>query len=209
MGIRIRLIAAIMAAAMLTAMAGAATAEAARAKSPTPTSSSAKEEDGADKDAVVAKVAASLHVSVRQLVTALDHLKQAIGGGTAKDAAVRAFARELKVTVADAEKALQALSGNGRQKPDPGKDKQPGVPDELVKLLAGELHITADRARQVFTDLDKVKANGEDAVKDPAFIAIAKGLGITPQRLLTALITVKQEAGGVPKEKVPSGSPTK
>jgi hypothetical protein len=208
MGIRIRLIAATVAAATLTAMAGAATASAAQDKATAPASSSAKK-DGADKDAIVTKVAASLHVSVGQLVTALDHLKQAIGSGTAKDAAVRAFATELKVTVADAEKALQALSSDGRQKPNPGKDKQPGVPDELVKLLAAELHISADRARQVFKDLDKVKANGEDVVKDPAFIAIAKGLHITPQRLLAALITVKQKAGGQQKEKIPSGSPAK
>src|SRR4051794_33648634 len=99
MGIRTRLIAATVAGVALAAMAGAATASAAPA-SPT---ASAPGGDTKDKDVVVAKVAASLHVSVRQLVTALDHLKQAVGKGAAKAAAVRTFAKELKVSVADAE----------------------------------------------------------------------------------------------------------
>ncbi len=207
MGIRTRLVAAAVAVATLTVMGGMAAASA----SPTTSAPSGdKKKEGVDKDAVVAKVAASLHVSVRQLVAALDHLKQAVGNGTAKAEAVAAFARELKVSGAQAEKALRELSSDGKQKQKPGKDKQPGVPDEVVKLLAAELHISADRAGQVFKDLDNVKANGDDVVKDPAFIAIAKGLGITPQRLLAALVAVKQKVvGDKPKEKVPSGSPTK
>jgi hypothetical protein len=206
MGIRTRLIAAAMAVATVTAMAGAAVASAA------PVSPTSSAPSGDKKgDAVVAKVAASLHVSVDQLVTALDHLKRAVGNGTDKTAALAAFAKELNVSVADAEKALRALSSSGgKEKPKPGKDK--GVPEEAVKLLASELHISGNAARQVFQDLDKVKANGEDVVRDPAFIAIAKGLHITPQQLLEALITVKKELAGKeggPKEKVPSGSPGK
>jgi hypothetical protein len=95
----------------------------------------------------------------------------------------------------------------------PVKDKQPGVPVEAVKLLAAELHISADRARQVFRDLDKVKARGEDIVKDPAFVAIAKGLRITPQQLLATLRKVKQaiadKSEKKPKKKTESGSAAK
>jgi hypothetical protein len=71
------------------------------------------------------------------------------------------------------------LSGDNG-KPKPGKDKEQGVPEAAVKLLAAELYISIDRSRQVFRDLDKVKARGEDIVKDPAFVAIAKDLRITP-----------------------------
>ena len=207
MGIRTRLIAAALAAAMLTTMAAVATASAVPASRTAPAASGDKK-DGVDKDAVLAKVAASLHVSVQQLVTALDQLKQAVGNGASKTEAVAAFAKELKVSVADADKALQALSSAGKQKPKPkpGRDK---LPEEVVKLLAKELHISADRARQVLNDLEKVNGKSEDIVKDPAFIAIAKGLGITPQQLLAALVKVKQEVGGKPKDKAPSGSPTK
>jgi len=205
MGIRTRLIAALIAAATLTGVVGAATASAAPA-SPSASASSShkkKEKQEPGKDAVLAKVAASLGVSVKQLVTALDHLKQALGKGVDKAAAVAAFAKELRVTVADADKALQALSAG---------DKNPGVPDEAIKLLAKELHISLDAAKKVLAALEQVKSNGDDVVKDPAFIAIAKGLGISPRRLLAALIKVKQEIVGKakePKEKAPSGSPAK
>ena len=101
---------------------------------------------------------------------------------------------------------------SGTDKP----DKPGGVPEEAVTLLAAQLHISTDRARQVFKDLEKVKARGDAIVKDPAFVAIAKGLGITPQRLLDVLRKVKQEIGKPgdkpgekPKDKAPSGSPAR
>jgi transcription initiation factor TFIIIB Brf1 subunit/transcription initiation factor TFIIB len=192
-----------IAAATLTGVVGAATASAAPASPSASASSSHKKKEEPRKEAVLAKVAKSLGVSVKQLVTALDHLKAALAKGVDKEAAVAAFAKELKVTVADAEKALQALSAG---------DKESGVPAEAVKLLAKELHISADAAKKVFAALEQVKANGEDIVKDPAFVAIAKSLGISPERLLAALIKVKQELAGKakePKEKAPGGSPAK
>lgn len=202
MGIRTRLIAALIAAATLTGVIGVATASAAPASPSASASSSHKKKEEQGKDAVLAKVAKSLGVSVKQLVTALDHLKQALGKGADKEAAVTAFAKELRVSVADAEKALQALSAG---------DKKAGAPDEAIKLLAKELHISRDAAKKVLDALEQVKAKGDDVVKDPAFVAIAKGLGISPERLLAALIKVKQELAGKekPKEKAPSGSPAK
>jgi hypothetical protein len=157
MGIRTRLIAAIMAMATLTAVVGVATASAAQAK-PTAAAPSDKKDPGGDRKP---------------------------GDKSPGD-----------------KKA-------GDKKPGPG------APEEAVKLLAAELHISNDRARQVFTDLDKVTGNGEEIVKDPAFIAIAKGLGITPQRLLDALIAVKKAfvrkegEGKGDKGKAPSGAPAK
>jgi hypothetical protein len=203
MGIRTRLIAAIMAMTTLTAVVGVAAASAAPAKPTASAPSDKKKPDDGKKDVVLAKLAKSLHVSVNQLVTALDHLKQALSKGADKKAAIAAFAKELRVSVADAEKALQQLSGDKK----PG----PGAPEEAAKLLATELHISTDRARQVFTDLEKVGGNGQEIVKDPAFVAIAKGLGVTPQRLLDALIAVKKafaakEGKG---ETTPSGAPAK
>lgn len=203
MGIRTRLVAAAVAAA-LTAVTGAAAASAA------PATQSSTQADG-KRDDQLAKIAASLHVTVQQLTTALDDLKRALGNGTDKAAAIAAFAGELRITVPQAEKVLDVLSQGGK-KPAPGKEA--GVPAEVVKLLAAELKISQDRARQVFKDLDKVGGKGDDILKDPAFIAIAKGLGITPQRLLDALRKVKQEygkkEGGKPKDdKAPSGAPGK
>lgn len=207
MGIRTRLVAVTMAAGMLTAVVGTAAASAAPAgpatsapgKTPPKPGQPGPEPGKPGGKAVLAKVAASLHVSVQQLTTALQHMKQAVVKGTPEAAAVAAFAKELRITVAQAKQALNELSGG----------EKPGAPEELVKLLAAELRISADRARRVYDDLAKLKG-GKDVLKDPGFIAIAKGLGITPQRLEAALVKVKQElGGGKPKEPRPSGTPTK
>ncbi|MET8847527.1 hypothetical protein [Amycolatopsis sp. NPDC004625] len=218
MGIRTRLVAAAIVAG-LTAVTGAAAASAAAPAAP---SSSAqpdgkkdngkqdggKKDEGRKNDEQLAKVAASLHVTVKRLTTALDNLKRAVVNGTDQATAIAAFAKELGITVARAEKVLQALSGEpGPGKPVPGKEA--GVPAEVVKLLAAELKIGEDRARQVFKDLDKVGGKGDDVMKDPVFIAIAKGLGTTPQRLLDGLRKVKEEfaeqQGDKPKGGAPSG----
>ncbi|ROP37222.1 hypothetical protein [Saccharothrix texasensis] len=76
----------------------------------------------------------------------------------------------------------------GQEKPGKGE----GVPEEAVKLLAARLGITVDRSRQVFRDLEKVKARGDDILRDRAFVAIAEGLGLTPERLLEVLREVKR-----------------
>jgi hypothetical protein len=212
MGIRTRLVAAAIVAG-LTAVTGAAAASAAAPAAPSSAQPDGKKDDGKKdggkkNDEQLAKVAASLHVTVKQLTTALDNLKRALVNGTGKATAVAAFAKELGITVARAEKALEALSGKpGPGKPVPGKEA--GVPVEVVKLLAAELKISEDRARQVFKDLDKVGGKGDDVTKDPVFIAIAKGLGTTPQRLLDGLRKVKEEfakkEGDKPKDGAPSG----
>jgi regulator of replication initiation timing len=203
MGIRVRVIAAVMAVGTLTAVVTPAVAAAVPVGSAAEKKAGPKDgpKDGQDdkakpkggkenreKDEFLAKVAASLHVSVKQLVTALDHLKQALGKGVSEEEALKAFAKELKITLTQAKEALKQLSA---------KDK-PGVPAEAVKLLAAELHISADRASKVFNDLDKVRKTPGDIVKNPDFIAIANGLGITPERLLAALIKVKQEVAEKP-----------
>jgi hypothetical protein len=206
MGIRTRLVAALMAAGTLTAVVGGTTASAAPASSVAPAPGDgkappAKGDKGPDK-AILAKVAMSLHVTVEQLVTALQHLKQALAKGTSEREAVAAFAKELKVSVARAEQALDKLSG---------KDKpQPGVPEQAVELLAAELRISAGRARQVFDDLAKIKYKPGDIVDSPAFAALAKSLGLTPQRLLAVLRKVKEQvAKQVPGKPKPVGSPGK
>jgi hypothetical protein len=145
--------------------------------------------------AQLAKVAAGLHVSVHRLITALDNLKKAIGQGTSKPDALAAFAKELGVGVEQAKAALGELGGGGKVKM-PGS----GVPAEAVRLLAGELHISLDRARQVFGDIEKLRPTSRDITTDPGFIRIARGLGITPKQLVAALTDMKEElAGSAPK----------
>ncbi|XVS66849.1 hypothetical protein ACQPYE_12540 [Actinosynnema sp. CA-299493] len=93
---------------------------------------------------------------------------------------------------------------------EPGKGQE-GVPAAAVELLAVKLGITVDRSREVYRDLEKVKSRGAEIVGDRAFIAIADGLGVTPERLLAVLREVKQEIAVPPKPKPgePVGSPSK
>jgi hypothetical protein len=212
---RTRLVAKATVAAVMCTMVGATIAAASPSAAPSSTAASSSSATAGDKapgkggggidNAQLAKVAASLHVSVQRLTTALGNLKKAFGQGTSKVDAVAAFAKELGVSVKQAEAALGELGG--------GKVKQPGsgVPAEAVHLLAGELHISVDRARQVFTDIEKLQPRSRDITADPGFIRIARGLGITPQQLVTALIDVKEKlAGSAPKAPPKTApSPTK
>ncbi|WP_143531931.1 hypothetical protein [Saccharothrix sp. ALI-22-I] len=115
------------------------------------------------------------------------------------------------------EPAKQKPGEPGKQKPGEGRD----VPEEAVKALAVELGISVERSRQVFRDLRRVEARGDAITADPAFVAIAEGLGLTPEELLTVLREVKEAVGGIqkpkpdpaagtnPDERTASGSPTK
>ena len=215
MGIRNRLVAATMAAVTVTALVGVTTAATASA-SPTAAAGPSASAPGGDKSgqpgkpgggvdsARLAKVAASLHVSVQRLTTALENLKKALSQGASKSAAVQGFAKELGVSVARAEQALQELSGGSAKTP------KPGVPEAAVRLLASKLHISVDRARAVFNALAKLTYRPGDIITNPGFVAIAKSLGITPQKLLSVVSDVKKELGGKPVQKpAPSGSPTR
>lgn len=209
MGIRSRFVAATMAVATLTAVVGVTTASASQTPAASPSASAPAKPGKPGKPggvdsassrpsrpgATLAKVAASLHVSVQQLTTALDNLKRALGQGASKSAAVAGFAKKLGVSVARAQEALQELSG-----------QQQGVPEAAIRLLASKLHISADRARAVYADLAALPDKSGDITANPGFVAIAKNLGITPQRLQSVLIAVKQE---IARKSAPGGSPTK
>jgi hypothetical protein len=200
MGIRSRLVAATMAVATLTTVVGATTASASTTPAANPSASAPGKpgKPGGGDSAPLAKVAASLHVSVPQLTTALISMKRALGQGASKQAALAGFAKELGVSVARAQQALQELPG--------GSGKQSVAPQVVVRLLADKLHISVDRAGTVFAELAKVPNTSGDIAADPGFVAIAKSLGITPQRLKSVLIEIKQELVG---KSAPGGSPTK
>lgn len=69
----------------------------------------------------------------------------------------------------------------------------------FAKLLQAELAISGDQALQVVRDIEGIVPKG-DITQDPRFVAVAKGLGITPQRLIEAINAVKTKlsAGGSP-----------
>jgi len=214
MGTRIRLmVPAVAAVAALAVVVGGSVAAASPTAPGTWSTASgtvkpADKKDGQATDAAAEKVAKRLHVTVQQLVTAMDHLKKAVARGTGIAKAEAAFAKELHISLAQAKRALRELSGDGK-----GPGKKPGqgepgvVPAEAVKALAATLHVSESRARQVFRDLDKVRSHdSETIVDDPSFIAIAKGLGVSPQQLVKALTAAKQAVIGKPGKKDSSSS---
>lgn len=194
MGIRSRIVAAALAVVTVTTVAGATTAAAA-SPATTPSQSAPGKPGKPGVDPVLIKVAASLHVSVQQLVTALGDFKQALGKGESEQAALAGFAQELGVSVGQAKQAMAELAAAGNK----GK---PGVPDaKIIALLAKDLHISTARARTVFEELSKLDPGSGPITANPGFVAIARSLGITPQRLMAVIVDVKRELAG--------GSPTK
>jgi hypothetical protein len=217
MGIRSRLVAAMMAVATLTAVVGMTTAAASPSAAASQSAAAPGKPDkpgkpvkpvnpgkpgGGVDSAALAKVAASLRVSVPQLTAALDNLKRALAQGASKSTALAGFAKELGVSVARAEQALRKLSGASGQKPGP----KPGVPEAAIRSLASKLHISVGRARAVYAELATLPDKSGDITANPGFVAIAKRLGITPRQLRSVLIEVKQELAGKPAS---GGSPTK
>ena len=190
MGIRSRIVAAALAVVTLTTLAGATTAAAATSPTATPSQSAPGKPGKPGVDPVLVKVAAQLHVSVQQLVTALGDFKQALGKGASEQAALAGFAKELGVSVGQAKQALAELAAAGKK----GK---PGAPDaKIIALLAEDLHISTARARTVFDELSKLDPGSGPITANPGFVAIAKSLGITPARLLAAIVDVKRELAG-------------
>lgn len=206
---RTRLVAGAMVAAAMCTVLGTAAASASPTTAPSTSASATvgakapgpgeKKGGGGISEAELAKVAASLHVSVKQLTTALVDLKKAIGQGTSPSDALAAFAKELGVSATQAKAALAELTGGA-------KAGKPGavVEAEAARILAGELHVSVDRARQVLTEIQQLRPASRDITTDPGFARIARGLGITPQQLASDLVQMKQKLVGSASGQVPT-----
>lgn len=206
---RTRLFAGAMVAAAMCTVLGTAVASASPTAAPSTSASATvgakapgpgqQKGGGGIGQAELAKVAASLHVSVQRLTTALVNLKKAIGQGTSPSDALAAFAKELGVSVAQAKAALAELSGGAKAgKPSAGEQAA------AARILADELHVSVDRARQVLAELEKLRPASRDITTDPGFVRIARGLGITPQQLATDLVQMKEKLAGSASAPVPT-----
>lgn len=205
---RTRLVAGAMVAAAMCTVLGTAAASASPTAAPSTSASATvgatapgpgQKKGGGISQAELAKVAASLHVSVKRLTTALQNMKKAIGQGTSPSDALAAFAKELGVSVAQVKAALVELGGGAKAgKPGPGDQA------EAARILAGELHVSVDRARQVLTEIQRLHPASHDVTTDPGFVRIARGLGITPQQLAADLVQMKEKLAGSAPAKAPT-----
>jgi 2-hydroxychromene-2-carboxylate isomerase len=200
---RTRMIAA--AAAVTAAVAAGSTAAVASATGGKPgapaKTTSASETPG--HDAMVAAVAAELHVSTARVSAALQPLFAAGRADTSSPAFVAA-ARALGVSTEQLNAALvrakQSLAAaqHATQGPDGAKKVAAGGSraaeerqghDAMTAVVARELHVSTAR---VSAALRPLFAAGRADTSSPAFAAAARSLGVSVQQLVTALAHAKQ-----------------
>ena len=199
---RTRMIAA--AAAVTAALAAGSTVAVAAAAGGKPgapaKTTSASEKPG--HDAMVAAVAAELHVSAARVGAALQPLFAA-GHADTSSPAFAAAARALGVSTGQLDAALahakQSLAGGrqAEQGPVGAKTAPAGSKaaeerqghDAMVAAVAAELHVSAAR---VSAALQPLFAAGHADTSSPAFAAAARALGVSTGQLDAALMHAKQ-----------------
>src|SRR5262245_7914731 len=171
-----------IAAAAVIAGSTSAVALAGPSSSPTakPTASS-----GSTVDPNIARIASQLGVSADRLLQALPKAKMAAAaaGSMTSDAAARALAADLGVSLAQAQRALQEFAGAGSPRSD-AKSGAPMPPGAGLDALAARLHVSTTGAAEVLNALDRMANPGHGIdPASPAFAALAHSLGKTPAQL--------------------------
>ncbi|MFE9812266.1 hypothetical protein ACFYRN_38535 [Streptomyces sp. NPDC005227] len=186
-------------------------------KDPVPGASAAKDKPADKKGSGwLADLAKRYGVPQDKLDTALRDVKIAIGdqGKSPTDPAVVAgLAGALGISSAEAKTLIKEVFADpeprGKKGPGkPGGKKEEGTqisPAVVVDALAKELGIQHARAVALVADLDRLSRDHGNDPGDARFAAIAKGLGITPQRLEDALRAVKTRLSKVAEKPEPSG----
>jgi hypothetical protein len=197
---RTRMIAAAAVTAALAAGSTVAVAAAGGKPGVPAKTTSASEKPG--HDAMVAAVAAELHVSTARVSAALQPLFAA-GHADTSSPAFAAAARALGVSTGQLQTALahakQSLAGRAQAKPGPDGAKTPPASakaaderrghDAMVAAVAAELHVSTAR---VSAALQPLFAAGHADTSSPAFAAAARALGVSTNQLDTALMHAKQ-----------------
>jgi len=175
-----------IAAAAVIAGSTGAVALAGPSSSPTPKTTASA---GSTVDPNVARIASQLGVSADRLLQALPKAKMAAAaaGSMTSDAAARALAADLGVSLAQAQRALAEFAGAGS----PRSGAKAGTampPDQAVPSLAARLHVSTARAAEVLDALDRMANPGHGIdPASPAFAALAHSLGKTPAQLAQIL----------------------
>jgi hypothetical protein len=134
----------------------------------------------------------------RALVAVKTHLAGLPDGprrGLSDPGAVAVFAGSLGIPVPRAQAVLRYLqagwAAHGKDK-EKGEAGSPALPPAAVAFFARTLHVSVKQARTALDELLKLADKKGLDPKDPAFVKIANGLGVTPQQLLDALVALKR-----------------
>ncbi|MEV6104239.1 hypothetical protein AB0M28_05910 [Streptomyces sp. NPDC051940] len=208
--------------AIAMGMSGAVQASA-TGNSAKPGATTAADKDGTGKESDwLAGLAQRYGVSVEALEQVLIQVKQALGenGGDRKDPALLTLvARELGISEAKAADLLSEVfgasgpedgkgdkAGKGKKGDKKGKAGPQITPARFIQALAEELDITRAQATATMHALDRLGRDHGVDPDSPEFAAIARGLGITPERLEDALRAVKIRLAGDGKEEAKPGT---
>jgi hypothetical protein len=130
-------------------------------------------------------LASSAGISVGRLNAGLVAAKQAGGNSTA---AVAAFAASAGVSSPTAQKIVSIVFGSRVDRSLTGQS--------AAAALGTQLGITTTAAQSALAQLRSLGREGGLDPTSPAFASIARGLGVSPTRLATALPAVKQTMAG-------------
>ncbi|CAG7631042.1 hypothetical protein [Actinacidiphila bryophytorum] len=139
-----------------------------------------------------------------RLDQALRNVKIALAatGGKLTDKIVASFAKDMGMSTPQARKFLTAIFVEGKKPgaPKPGTTK-PGPANVFTAAqLAKVLGVPLSKAQAALDALQKMATGPKGTIDEgsPAFAAVAKKLGVTPQRLAKAILQLKMAAGGKP-----------
>src|SRR5262249_7505885 len=152
------------------------------------------------QDPVLVGAAKRFGLSEAALERALVAVKTYLAGlpagpkrGLLRPGAVEVFARSLGIPVPRAQAVLRYLeaawAAHGKEK---GASGSAALPPAAVAFFARSLHVSVKQAGTALDELLKLADRKGLDPKDPAFVKIANGLGVTPQQLLDALVALKR-----------------
>jgi hypothetical protein len=189
-------------------------------KNPKPSASAHKSKESGDQ--WLADLAKRYNVTEERLESALRDIKIALGDQGKKPtdpAVVAGLAKALGISQVDASRLIkevfmQAGTPGGKKPGKPGvkKTTEEGgqiSPAVLAGALAKEFGIPLDNAKKLIADLDELSRDHGNNADDARFAAVAKSLGITPERLADGLKKVKQSMDGAEKPEPASPKPNK
>lgn len=113
------------------------------------------------------------------------------------------FAKSVGVSTSRAKAIVKFLLAEWRKTAKP-------TPDDLTaaaaKFLSARLHISLERAARIWAQVEKIaRNNGGIEPNDPAVVALARSVGLTPKQFMTLLADLKMSVGGSPGKPAPPG----
>jgi hypothetical protein len=161
-----------------------------------------------DQEALLRKIAKSLHVSRAKLESALRDVKMTsikLGVEPTNPAVVKVFAKDLGISYTKALKVLKEIVGDAG-KPKPGKPDKGGDQEAFLRKIAASLHVSLATLENALRDVKTTSIKLGVEPTDPAVVKVlAKDLGISTTKALEVIKEIVGKPG--PVKSPPSDKP--